>query len=330
MIKKQQKWIALLVTLTFVWLLQVSTMPLAAANTAEQISSANKEQGPRFIEEESNSSSQVTKKHSILPILLICVGVTAGLAAVYFLVIKKTNYTLTVTVGTGCTGTPASSAQSYKKGTTVAYNYSKLTGYGQLTVMLDGAAVASSGTITMNGNHTLAVTALKIGVITSVTVKYDVIFAGSNLKAAHNVKVNGVDKINETFYFNSHYSSTFEGQMKIARTFTATQSLGTMLIRQEVNKNYSGYYGSESVGIGSTGYTLSVFSYTYDNGADPGAPTLSESTFYLNVAPWGQPTTGDWPRIREKTITVNAPSQQAAPQNNSSSKAAGISTSKIE
>jgi len=90
MIKKHQKWIALLVTLTFMWLLQVSTMPMAAANTPEQISSANTEQAPRFIEEEGDSGYQAKKK-SILPIILIGVGVVA-VAAVLFLVVLKTKY----------------------------------------------------------------------------------------------------------------------------------------------------------------------------------------------------------------------------------------------
>ena len=93
MIKKQQKWIALLVTLTFMWLLQVSTMPLAAANAPEQITSANKEQGPRFIEEEGDTVYRA-KKSSALPIILIGVGVIA-VAAVLFLVVLKTSYDIT-------------------------------------------------------------------------------------------------------------------------------------------------------------------------------------------------------------------------------------------
>ena len=93
MIKKQQKWIAVLVTLTFIWLLQVSTMPLAAANTTEQIASANAEQAPSFIEEEEDSSFQ-PKKKSIMPIILIGVGV-AAVAAVLFLVVLKTKYDIT-------------------------------------------------------------------------------------------------------------------------------------------------------------------------------------------------------------------------------------------
>jgi hypothetical protein len=95
MIKKQQKWIALLVVCTFMWLLQVSTMPVAAANAPEQISSARAEKAPRFIEEEGDSSYQVKKK-SILPIILIGVGVVA-VAAVLFLVVLKTSYDITGT-----------------------------------------------------------------------------------------------------------------------------------------------------------------------------------------------------------------------------------------
>jgi hypothetical protein len=90
MIKKQQKWIAFLVTLTFVWLLQVSAMPVAAANAPEQISSAGSEQGPRVIEEEGDSGYHAKKK-SIMPIVLIGVGVVA-IAAVLFLVVLKTTY----------------------------------------------------------------------------------------------------------------------------------------------------------------------------------------------------------------------------------------------
>jgi hypothetical protein len=93
MIKKQQKWIALLVTLTFVWLLQVSTMPVAAASRTEQVSSANAEQAPGFIEQEGDSG-YAAKKKSILPIVLIGVGVVA-VAAVLFLVVLKTKYDIT-------------------------------------------------------------------------------------------------------------------------------------------------------------------------------------------------------------------------------------------
>lgn len=90
MIKKQQKWIALLVVLTFIWLLHVSAMPLAAATASEHVSPANAEQAPSFVEFENTSGSQ-GKGKSILPYILIGVGV-AAVAAVLLLVVFKTQY----------------------------------------------------------------------------------------------------------------------------------------------------------------------------------------------------------------------------------------------
>jgi len=90
MIKKQQKWIALLVVCTFAWLLQVSTMPVSAAGTSEQAGVASAEQGPGVYEAAKPAPAPAPKK-SILPYVLIGVGVVA-VAAVLFLVVLKTNY----------------------------------------------------------------------------------------------------------------------------------------------------------------------------------------------------------------------------------------------
>jgi hypothetical protein len=90
MIKKQQKWIALLVVCTFMWLMQVSTMPVAAAGTTEQISSASAGQGPDYYEAVGQKAAPAKKK-SMLPWILIGVGVIAVSAALYFFVLK-TNY----------------------------------------------------------------------------------------------------------------------------------------------------------------------------------------------------------------------------------------------
>lgn len=67
-------------------------------------------------------------------------------------------YALTVNLGTGVTGTPPASA-SYLQGTSVGYGYALQTGYQNLQVMLDGGAVAASGSVTMNAPHTLNATA---------------------------------------------------------------------------------------------------------------------------------------------------------------------------
>jgi hypothetical protein len=66
-----------------------------------------------------------------------------------------TKYTLTVSVGEGVTGNPASGTTDYPDGESVSYSYSLNSGYTNLAVTLDGQQVSASGTITMNSNHTL-------------------------------------------------------------------------------------------------------------------------------------------------------------------------------
>lgn len=66
-----------------------------------------------------------------------------------------TTYTLTVSVGVGVTGNPTSGSTSYSEGTSVSYSYSLNSGYTNLAVTLDDQQVSTSGTITMNRNHTL-------------------------------------------------------------------------------------------------------------------------------------------------------------------------------
>jgi hypothetical protein len=99
--KKQQKWTALLVTVTFIWLLQVSTMPLAAG-APERIGSASAEQGPGVYEAVTPRPAPAPKK-SILPYVLIGVGVVA-VAAVLILVVFKTSYDITGTWNFSFTG----------------------------------------------------------------------------------------------------------------------------------------------------------------------------------------------------------------------------------
>lgn len=72
---------------------------------------------------------------------------------------EDTTYTLSVTVGEGITGTPATGSNSYTEGETVSYSYALQTGYENLEVRLDGVVVGNTGVITMNMAHTLTVTA---------------------------------------------------------------------------------------------------------------------------------------------------------------------------
>jgi len=90
MFKNQQKWIALFVVLTFVWLMQVSTMPVAAAGAADQADLARAEHGAGYLEVVSQKAAPAKKK-SVLPVILIGVGLVA-VTAVLILVVFKTKY----------------------------------------------------------------------------------------------------------------------------------------------------------------------------------------------------------------------------------------------
>jgi len=80
--KKHQSWIALAVTITFAWLLQVSAMPLAAADTTKQIRSGVAEPAPGFIEQTGTDWGRVKPKAS--PLLLLAAVV--ALALLYLLI----------------------------------------------------------------------------------------------------------------------------------------------------------------------------------------------------------------------------------------------------
>ncbi len=94
------------------------------------------------------------KKKKKFPWLLVTAGVLAVVVIVY-IILQNKKYTLNVTTGEGISGTPSSGTATYKKGTLVDYKYDLMTGYSNLVVTLDGSPVSPSGTIKMNGNHTL-------------------------------------------------------------------------------------------------------------------------------------------------------------------------------
>jgi hypothetical protein len=129
MLKKQQKWIALVVACTFMWLLQVSATPLTAAGSTAQASAASAEQGPDYVEAISHKAAPAKKK-SILPLVLIGVGAIAVTAAVLFLVVLKSyditgNWTISWrwTVGSTASDTVAFTFTGTKKSGTVSVGY---------------------------------------------------------------------------------------------------------------------------------------------------------------------------------------------------------------
>jgi hypothetical protein len=140
MIKKQQKWIALLVVCTFMWLMQVSTMPVAAAGTTEQISSAGAEQGPDYYEAVSQKAAPAKKK-SMLPIILIGVGLLTVTAAVLILVVFKTKYDIT-----------GAWALTYNFGGSDGHDVNTFAGTKK-SGTFTAALTAGGGTYTVNGKN---------------------------------------------------------------------------------------------------------------------------------------------------------------------------------
>ena len=83
------------------------------------------------------------------------VGGIVVITVLAIILLKKKNYTLTVSLDDGVIGSPVSGSFEYGKGEIVKYSYDKLDGFDNLEVRLDGERVSAGGTITMDQNHTL-------------------------------------------------------------------------------------------------------------------------------------------------------------------------------
>ena len=134
-----------------------------------------------IVQEKEKPAPQIKKKKKF-PLLLVMLGIGVVIVFIALLSKKKTplavNPVLTVILAAGTTGTPASTA-SYDMNQVVNYSYSVMEGFKDLQVMLDNVVVAASGTVTMNSNHTLSVSAPRIeatyknGVLTVKGVRYE-------------------------------------------------------------------------------------------------------------------------------------------------------------
>jgi len=122
MIKKQQKWIALLVICTFAWLLHVSAMPLSATVSAEKTSSVSAESGPDHYEAVGQKAAPAKKK-SILPWVLIGVGIVAVSAVVVLFLFVLNKYDVTGSWVFVFTGPTSSTKQTDFTGTKESGNW---------------------------------------------------------------------------------------------------------------------------------------------------------------------------------------------------------------
>lgn len=179
-------WIALL---TFAAMLQVAQAPLRAAATGPTVTKAEES---NFIEQEQDAPLKVAKKK--FPWLIVLGTAVVAAAVIYFVVLNK-KYTLTVSLGEGISGTPAAGSAQYKKNKTVSYNFSLQSGYQDLIVTLDGAAVAASGSLKMDKDHTLAAVSTKVALV-----------AVNSTPAGARIYDNGADSAqvtNHVFTYNS-------------------------------------------------------------------------------------------------------------------------------
>jgi hypothetical protein len=92
-IKINKKTIAWVAVFTLLYWAGISSMPLAAAGTQQQIGSAGAEQGPDYLEA-IGQKAVAAKKKSILPVILIGAGAIT-VAAVLVLVVFKTKFDIT-------------------------------------------------------------------------------------------------------------------------------------------------------------------------------------------------------------------------------------------
>ncbi len=166
--KAIRKWTAGWLTIAFAWMVfgLISPGPLKAgiakAESAASTVEAAKNSYPesRSFEKEGNNPEIAKKKKS--PWFWVAAGAVVAGIIIYFTLIKKPKYGLTVETGTGVTGNPAAGKHSYKKGKEIAYNFTCTDGYKNLTVLLDGKTSTGSGTIIMDQAHTLKVTAVPL------------------------------------------------------------------------------------------------------------------------------------------------------------------------
>jgi hypothetical protein len=74
---------------------------------------------------------------------------------------ETTERILTIILSEGVSGTPTGGTYFHEDGDQVIYSYSLLAGYTDLVVTLDDTEIASDGTITIEDNHTLRVSATR-------------------------------------------------------------------------------------------------------------------------------------------------------------------------
>lgn len=165
--KTHRRVTALFVAFAFLTLLQVSAMPLRADQSPDRGGAAvtTPEQGPNYIEEEGTGGS--AGKKSIMPVILIGLGV-AAVAAILILVVFKTKYDIV--------GTWTVTDTILSKTLTITFSGSKSSGTLTIKEYID------TGTYTVDGKN----------------VHFEFSAAGYNYKFVYDGTFSSKDKANGT------------------------------------------------------------------------------------------------------------------------------------
>lgn len=135
------------------WALEVNQGKGQTDNSSSAAVSQNDNDSPGVQEQE--APAKIAKKH--FPWFWVAAGTVVAGVVLYFTVIKKPEYKLTVSIGAGCSGSPVAGMFVYKKGKKVRYLYGLDYGYRDLRVTLDGQEVSASGEFDMDRDHVLAI-----------------------------------------------------------------------------------------------------------------------------------------------------------------------------
>jgi hypothetical protein len=247
-------------------------MPLSAVDGVEQAGLANTEQGPGFVEAISQKPTPVEKK-SILPYILVGVGV-AAVAAILFLVVFKTKYDITG-YWTGTESYEGSSSESHR------YRFSGDNKSGTVEIIdPPTSSVVATGPYTVDGKRiTWSIIDFSFpGAFDSPTaMKGDILFRGSKIGTFALIKTlsDAVDTIPQEcdiigswiFEFNrrgskEYYTIVFSGNKTngefmaknsdwMAGTYTVVDTAVTMTTKDKPDVYFSGRFTAENTMTGS-------------------------------------------------------------------------------
>jgi hypothetical protein len=126
------------------------------AGYSSGITSVSSEGYTPGVQEQEMAPAKAAKKR--FPWLWVAAGAVAVGVVLYFMVIKKPDYKLSVSLGPRVSGFPGAGMFVYKKGKKVRYWYNPGYGYRDLKATLDGKEIAATGEFAMDRDHVLAVT----------------------------------------------------------------------------------------------------------------------------------------------------------------------------